>query len=321
MRYKFISEKGRVNGQKLRLSLTTSMNSLKKSLEDLEYAIYSDVNHPIWVFDCSAAENPRVKILGSIQSLDYQPGQSGTDSLLCPALIGASANTLICIQKLNIARKALAEVLKEFIGIDVIVEDELTGSVTNRQWVRVVLAMLGHSRLNQRQTTRTFRCFNQQPAQVSYSWVNMRRVEYTTSKNILLDLEKRLKKHAGLAAKSLETEYNKVSALGHREPLAIVTQLNEQVRANVMWTDEAQNVVKRAQFYAGTPIFYPAQSGHPLPKLRRLPDRNAPRSYRMKRSDLKLESEPFLPRLRIYRYRAEYREEAIRRAKERLKEK
>lgn len=321
MHYKFTTEKGQKNGQKLRLALTTSMTSLEKSLEELTHAMYNDANYPIWVYDCSTSENPRTKILGSIQSLNYQPGQSGTDSLLCPALIGASSSTLMYVQKQNLARQTLAEVLKEFIGIDVLVEDELTGSITKRQWVRVVLAMLGHARLNQRQTTRTFRCFDQQPTQVSYSWVNMRRVEYTTSRKILLALEKRLEKHPGLAAKSLESEYNKVAALGHTEPLAIVTPLNEQIRANVVWTDKTQNVVKRAQFYAGTPIFYPAQSGQALPKLRRLPERNTPRSYRLKRSDLKLESEPYIPRLRIYRYRPEYREEAIRRAKERLKEK
>ncbi len=317
MNYKFTNEKGRSEGPKLRLALTSTMHSLEQAHNKLTQAMRDDTNYPIWAYGYEDSSDPRSKVLEAIRLLDYQPDQSGTDSLLCPALVGASSRTLEHVRNVNLYRTELAKILKKFVGIDVLVEDENTGNIVNRQWARIVLAMLGHARLNQRQATRIFRCFHQPPSQVSYSWVNMRKVEYTTSRNIIQDLEKRLEKNSGTAAEALEADYNKVSALGHTEPLAIVTPLREQVRANVTWADKNENTVKRAQYYAGAPIFYSTKLGSALPKLRRLPSKDAPRSFRMKRSDLKLETEPLIPRLRIYRYRPEYREEAKQRAKER----
>ena len=318
MNYKFINEKGQIEGPTLRLSLTSVMHSLEQAHNMLAKAMHDDSGYPIWAYEHEdTSRNPRLKVIEAIRLLDYQPDQGGTDSLLYPALVGASERTLNYVHNVNLYRTELAKVLKKFVGLDVLVEDINTGNLINRQWARIVLAMLGHARLNQRQATRLFRCFNQPPSQVSYSWVNMRKVEYTTSRNILQDLEKRLEKNSGAALKALEGDYDKVAALGHTEPLAIVTPLREQVRANVAWTDRHNNTVKRAQFYAGAPIFYPAQLGSALPKLRRLPNKDAPRSFRMKRSDLKLEPEPLIPRLKIYRYRPEYREEARQRANKR----
>ena len=317
MNYKFLNQKGQLEGPKLRLALTSAMHSLEQAHDKLAQAMRDDTGYPIWAYGNGNFNDPRLQVLEAIRLLDYQPDQGGTDSLLCPALVGASNRTLAHVQEVNVHRAELAKVLKQFVGIEVLVEDEHTGNIVNRQWVRIVLAMLGHARLNQRQATRIFRCFDKSPSQVSYSWVNMRKVEYTTSRNIIQDLEKRLEKNSGAAAKALEADYNKVAALGHAEPLAIVTPLREQVRANVAWTDKNNNTVKRSQFYAGAPIFYPAQLGSSLPKLRKLPDKDAPRSFRMKRSDLKLETEPLIPRLRIYRYRPEYREEAKQRASKR----
>ncbi|MCP4407818.1 MAG: hypothetical protein GY807_08655 [Gammaproteobacteria bacterium] len=318
MYFEYLDEKGRRLGPELRLAITTAMTQLENSQDKLIKAVQADRNYPIWVYDTHEEEKPRHILIGALRLLDYQPGQGGTDSLLFPALVGSSKHTLNCVQDVNSARTRLALVLKQSRGINVLVQDRDTGDMIKRQWLRVVLSMLGHSRLNQRQATRAFRCFEKTPSQVSYSWVNLRKVSYTTVKEVRQEYEEKISKQAGELSKSTEVDYEKLTSLELEEPLAIVTPLREQVRANVAWSDSNHPVVKRAQFYASAPIFYPSRHKGALPRLRKLPEKDAPRSFRLQRSDLKLESEPLIAKQRIYRYRTEYREEARRAASERL---
>jgi len=317
MYFEYINEKGRKVGPELRLSLTTSMSELEDAQDQLANSVLADRHYPLWIYELKQGELPRHTLNEALRQIDYQPGQGGTESLLFPALVGSSEHTLDCVRKVNSARERLSSSLKKFKGIDVLVQDRDTGDMVKRQWLRVVLAMLGHPRLNQRQATRVFRCFEKKPTQVSYSWVNLRKVSYTTARELRQEFEQRISKQSSGLSKSLESDYEKLASLDLDEPLAVVTPLREQVRANVTWSDVENHVIKRAQFYASAPIFYPARLRENLPRLRKLPDKDAPRSFRLQRSDLKLENEPLIAKQRIYRYRPECRQAAKRHARER----
>jgi hypothetical protein len=317
MYFEYINEKGRKLGPELRLALTTSMSELEHAHDQLINSVQTDRHYPVWIYNFRQGEYPRHTLNEALRQIDYQPGQGGTESLLFPALVGSSEHTLNYVHRVNSARQRLSTVLKKFKGIDVLVQDKDTGDMIKRQWLRVVLAMLGHPRLNQRQATRLFRCFEKKPTQVSYSWVNLRKVSYTTVRELRQELEIRISKQSTGLSKALESDYEKLAALDLDEPLAMVTPLREQVRANVTWADTDNHVTKRAQCYASAPIFYPARLRENLPRLRKLPDKDAPRSFRLQRSDLKLENEPLIAKQRIYRYRRECREAAKRNARER----
>ena len=317
MYFEFLDSKGRRIGPELRLVLTGVMSELEQAQDKLVTAIQVDRHYPIWVYGLKTVERPRDKLIEAIRSLDYLPGQGGTESLLFPALVGSSTHTLAAVNNTNAARNRLSKVMRRFKGIDVMTQDRDTGDMIKRQWLRVVLTMLGHGKLNQRQATRAFRCFDKCPDQISYSWVNLRKVSYTTVGEVRVDLEKKLLKQSSTLSGQSEREYEKLASLDVDEPLAIVTPLREQVRANVTWSDSDKGNIKRAQFYASAPIFYPARLGEPLPRLRKLPSQDAPRSFRLQRSDLKLETQPLIVSQRIYRYRPEYREQAKQNADER----
>lgn len=317
MYFEFLTEKDRRIGPELRIALASVMSELEHAQEKLVSAVKVDGNYPTWVYEVRPEDQPRNSLIEAIRSLDYLPGQGGTESLLFPALVGASAHTLNTVLDVNTARKRLAQTMRRFKGIEVMTEDRETGDLIKRQWLRVVLSMLGHGKLNQRQATRVFRCFDKRPDQISYSWVNLRKVSYTTVGEVRAELEKKLTKQSLAFSANAEQDYEKLASLDVNEPLAIVTPLREQVRANVAWLKPEQGRTKRAQFYASAPIFYPARLGESLPRLRKLPTQDAPRSFRLQRSDLKLETEPLIVSQRIYRYLPEYREQAKRNADER----
>jgi hypothetical protein len=299
------------------MELTGAMSELEQTQDKLVGTVQVDRHYPIWVYGLEAENDPRLKLIEAIRSLDYLPGQGGTESLLFPALVGASSSTLDSVRNVNLARNRLSQTMRRFKGIDVMTQDRDTGDMIKRQWLRVVLSMLGHGKLNQRQATRIFRCLDKRPQQMSYSWVNLRKVSYTTVGEVRVELEKKFMKQSQTLPGHIKQEYEKLASLDVDEPLAIVTPLREQVRANVAWSNSDQGITKRAQFYASAPIFFPARLGDALPRLRKLPTQDAPRSFRLQRSDLKLELEPIITSQRIYRYRPEYREQAKHNADER----
>ena len=103
-------------------------------------------------------------------------------------------------------------------------------------------------------------------------------------------------------APHVRIQLRKLAALPSGEPLAQVQQQAPLMRANLFYCEPLEDGRTRRAMNVALPLFLPAPEG-------RLPDYNLPpptppqTRTRARRSDEKLEEHPYLPSLRIFRYR------------------
>ncbi|MCE8018892.1 DNA replication terminus site-binding protein [Halomonas sp. MCCC 1A11036] len=103
-------------------------------------------------------------------------------------------------------------------------------------------------------------------------------------------------------APHVRIQLRKLAALPSSEPLAQVQRQAPLMRANLFYCEPLEDGRTRRAMNVALPLFLPAPRG-------RLPDHNQPPAAppqgrtRARRSDEKLEETPYLPSLRIYRYR------------------
>lgn len=103
-------------------------------------------------------------------------------------------------------------------------------------------------------------------------------------------------------APHVRIQLRKLAALPSSEPLAQVQSQAPLMRANLFYCEPLEDGRSRRAMNVALPLFLPAPRGH-------LPDHNLPPAAppqsrtRARRSDEKLEEHPYLPSLRIYRYR------------------
>ena len=103
-------------------------------------------------------------------------------------------------------------------------------------------------------------------------------------------------------APHVRIQLRKLAALPSSEPLAQVQQQAPLMRANLFYQEPLEDGRTRRAMNVALPLFLPSPDG-------RLPDYNQPpptppqTRTRARRSDEKLEEHPYLPSLRIFRYR------------------
>ena len=292
-------------GEVSRSKLNQAIYLLEQAHTDLIQAIHNDQGMPLWTWTFKEAEEARQAVCIALQSFAYQDDQSPHDSLLCPALLGASKTTLTIVQQANIARERLKAALQEAGSIQVRIQDPSSGETLVRSLARVVLGMLGHARLNQRQATRQLISLPHPPIRVAYSWANIQRVGRTTATEVIRQLTARSASAPEPLVHVLEDEIKRLAHLAPDTPLAIKKSQPKQPRVNITWHD-AQGQINRKQYYAPAPLFYPSRVGAPLPSLRPLPEHRTAAQHRG-RSDIRLEPEPLLPRLGLYQYQPGYK--------------
>ncbi len=104
-------------------------------------------------------------------------------------------------------------------------------------------------------------------------------------------------------APHVRIQLRKLAALPSAEPLAQVQSQAPLMRANLFYCEPLEDGRTRRAMNVALPLFLPAPRG-------RLPDHNLPpaappqQRTRARRSDEKLEELPYLPSLRVYRYRS-----------------
>ncbi|MDT0500479.1 MULTISPECIES: DNA replication terminus site-binding protein [unclassified Halomonas] len=103
-------------------------------------------------------------------------------------------------------------------------------------------------------------------------------------------------------APHIRIQLRKLAGIPSGEPLAQVQRQAPLMRANLFYREPLEDGRTRRAMNVALPLFVPSPDG-------RLPDHNLPplqppeTRTRARRRDEKLEDEPFLPSLRVYRYR------------------
>ncbi|MEX1056082.1 MAG: DNA replication terminus site-binding protein [Natronospirillum sp.] len=154
----------------------------------------------------------------------------------------------------------------------------------------------GLVRLHLKQFSRTIPLLTERPEKISFNWYRSgRSIKRMTRNQVLEKLES-----YGVDKPHIAIQYQKVASLPDNEPLAQVQDQAPLVRANLRYEGK-----RREAFNVAMPIFIPLEEhgGYSFPEIVPPTDKPPEGRSRARRSDQKLEDEPFVSTLRVYRYR------------------
>jgi hypothetical protein len=283
----------------LRATLATALHQLETKLEHLDEQLRIEFGYPQWVWQGSNLEEDRQRIRTIIRAIDYIDEQEATGTRICPAVLGTSRETLDIVHQINQAKKTLQAALQAMDDVLVSIEDPITGEIMERPLLKVALAALRHPRLHRRQATRQLVVLDTPPDSISFTWARLPKIETTDKDRARQLLEVRLARYG--SRQSILQELAKLEALPEGENLAIVKPAHVHPRVNLVFS-EADGRVRRTQKRGVLPIFYPTQKNSPLVRLRPLADESPPIGERLKRSDVRVDPEVFLPSIHAHRY-------------------
>lgn len=251
---------------------------------------------PCWAFDAKAdADWLRLALL----DFWYRDGQDGRATRSHVGLVAADEALLARVSAANAAKADFAALLSR-------IRDEAPGLIPEAKAVLPFrhpalhdhLRGQGLARLHLKQCWRAIPVAEAPVARVRLAW-------YASGRSIkrlsVRDVEKKLLA-LDSEAPHVRIQLRKLAALPGDEPLAQVQTQAPLMRANLFFREPLDDGRTRRAMNVALPLFVPAPDG-------RLPDHNTPPPHppaqrtRARRSDERLEEAPFLPSLRVYRYR------------------
>lgn len=268
-------------------------------------AVRQDSALPVWVSrtesDPLEKFDMRFKAIQLYQALWYQGDQDGRETLTCPGIVGASPETLIAAKRCNRAKddfKAAVLVLKA-LGRS---EMQVAMADLHRRWEVVSVAMrrMGVARLNLKQAYRHIPLLEQRPIKIGFTWSRqgrvIQRISVAAARCLL---EQRVE------TPQVRLELQRLAEVSEKEPLARVRGVCPHLRANIVFAGTGMEVTRRLM-QTPLPVLVPLQQGERLPEFVPVTV-EPPVNLRLRRADIRIEDEPFLPLIRVHRYRSSYR--------------
>lgn len=286
----------------LGITLLESYRHLLTAVADIASAVGGETRLPVWVA-LSEAEHqqqlsPRAKAAGLYQALWYQDGQEGRETLTCPGIVGADAATLALARQCNAAKDAFKRAVLALKTLPRPQANRLMEDLHQRaEPVSRAMRRMGAARLNLKQAYRHIPLLEQRPEKIGFTWSNQgRTIQRTTVAEARRLLERRAESpevNQALAALARVPEH---------EILARVRSVCPHLRANLLFPGSGQ----RRLMQAPLPIMIPLRVGEHLPEF--VPVGVEPSGQqRLRRSDVRIEDQPFLPLIRVHRYLSPYR--------------
>ena len=166
--------------------------------------------------------------------------------------------------------------------------------------VATAMRRLGAARLNLKQAYRHVPLLDKRPLKVGFTWSKQgRTIQRTTVAEARRLLERRSETPQVLA------ELRRLAAIPEDEILARVRSTSPHLRANIVSAGSEER--ERRLIQAPLPILVPLADHEPLPDYVPVPPEPGGQ-VRLKRSDVRIEEEPFLPLIRVHRYQLAYRQ-------------
>jgi hypothetical protein len=290
----------------LRVALLGSFEALLAQLDAFSTAVRRDAALPAWVSrtEAEVAGNldMRLKAIQIYRALWYQDSQDGRETLTCPGIIGASSDTLAAAHACNAARDAFKTAV---LALKVLGRTEAIAAMADlhrrQDLVASAMRRMGAARLNLKQAYRHVPLLEERPLKIGFTWSRRGRViQRTTVAAARRLLEQRVETPQVLL------ELKRLAEIGGDEMLARVRGVCPHLRANIVFADWGGYGVRRRLMQTPLPILIPLREGEPLPEFVPVAP-EPPVNPRLRRADVRIEDEPFLPSIRIHRYRVPYR--------------
>ncbi|CDH47165.1 hypothetical protein [Candidatus Contendibacter odensensis] len=286
-----------------RIDLLSSFEAVLAQVDKFCAKARQDTALPAWVSRTEAelTENldMRFKAIQVYRALWYENSQDGRETLTCPGIVGASSDTLAAAHACNRAKddfktavltiKALGQVETKEAMVDL-----------HRRWEIVAAAMrrMGAARLNLKQAYRHIPLLERCPIKIGFTWSKQGRVIQRTS---VAAARRLLEQRA--ETPQIRLEMQRLAEISADELLARVRSVCPHLRANIVFADsENSGRVSRRLMQAPLPILVPLQANEQLPDFVAVAS-EPPASPRLRRADVRIEDELFLPSIRMHRYR------------------
>jgi len=286
----------------LGITLLESYRRLLGAVAELSRAVHEERRLPVWVALSDEERRqdlaPRAKAAGLYQALWYQDGQEGRETLTCPGIVGADADTLDLARDCNAAKDAFKAAVLALKTLPRPQANLLMEDLHQRaEPVATAMRRMGAARLNLKQAYRHTPLLERRPDKIGFTWSNQgRTIQRTTVAEARRLLERRAE------TPEVNQALARLNQVPETEILARVRSVCPHLRANLLYAGSGQ----RRLMQAPLPIMIPLQAGEGLPEF--VPVGVEPSGQqRLRRSDVRIEDEPFLPLIRVHRYLMPYR--------------
>jgi hypothetical protein len=167
--------------------------------------------------------------------------------------------------------------------------------------VAAAMRRMGVARLNLKQAYRHIPLLEQWPLKIGFTWSKQGRVIQRTS----VAAARRLLEQR-VETPQINLELQRLAEIPADEMLARVRSVCPHLRANIVFADSEGDGVRRRLMQVPLPVLIPLRGGECLPEF--VPVAPEPiASPRLRRADVRIEDEPFLPSVRVHRYRPAHR--------------
>lgn len=286
----------------LGITLLETYRQLLTAVADVTRAVHEERSLPVWIAlseeERCQGLSPRAKAAGLYQALWYRDGQEGRETLTCPGLIGADADTLELTRVCNAAKDAFKAAVLALKALPRPQANRLIEDLHQRaEPVARAMRRMGAARLNLKQAYRHIPLLVQRPDKIGFTWSNQgRTIQRTTVAEARRLLERRTE------SPEVNQALTTLARVPESEMLARVRSVCPHLRANLLFAGSGQ----RRLMQAPLPIVIPLKPGEGLPDF--VPVGVEPSGQqRLRRSDVRIDDEPFLPIIRVHRYLAPYR--------------
>lgn len=291
----------------LRIKLLEEFDSLLSSVNALCAAVRHDTALPVWVSrtvqEADEGLAMRVKAVHLYHTLWYEDGQDGRETLTCPGIIGASEATLSAARVCNVVKNNFKEAVLSLKALSKADTNSLMMDLQRRnEEVAISMKRIGAARLNLKQAYRRIPVLDRRPQKIGFTWSRQGRTIQRTS---VAEARRLLERRSD--SQQLRMELQRLAQISEDEVLARIRGVCPHLRANLVFENpDGTDGAARRLIQAPLPILVPLKPGQSLPDF--VPIAPQPSgSLRLQRSDVRIEEEPFLPSIRIHRYRDRYR--------------
>ncbi len=304
-----MSDQDRVLSESEAIEQTLStFKVLQRSIEYFKESILADEYLFGWADEelpaglCFKAGSPlRARVAQFLGQLEYLDTQDPREILIWAGCFASSRKTLEAIATVNKAKLAFKAAI---VGMK---KNKVPVKHSTAAWEALLtqraeetnqrLKRIGLGRLHLKQCYRIIPILPCPPLRISWTWAHTRAIT-----KISWQMAERLLKEKGEQQPGIQYQLQKLATLSPHQNLAIVQTLAPHLRTNVVLTEPVYNSKDRMMLKGAVPLFYEATQLQEPPLL--VPPQSQKKALQRteKRSDVQIESEPFLSAIRAHRY-------------------
>ncbi|NOG31070.1 DNA replication terminus site-binding protein [Halomonas sp. TBZ9] len=289
----------------LRHTLDQAFDQLIETLEQV-VSCFQQGPQTVWRFDNSPdtgvsgkLDDNSVWLRRALLDMWHTHGQDGRETRNYIGLIAADDTLLAAVDEANLAKANIAACLQRIKEQSASLLGEAKAQLPKRHPdVEQVLEKTGLARLHLKQCWRRLPVAEAPVSRVRFAWYSSGR---SIKKLSVREAEQKLLAFDN-EADHIRIQLRKLAGIPSGEVLAQVQAQAPLMRANLFFAEPLEDGHTRRALNAAMPIFVPSSDGR-LPHTNHPPSTPPETRTRARRRDEKLESDVFLPSLRVFRYR------------------